>query len=190
MEAVRGWVWIFSGIAHLPLSSLFVSHGHLLINRSIHSHAACRILLFLSESRNSFLSAVLVSFCTSEVNLKKFWPHSPCPRFAMQFWSFCLICIGMKFDCNTTVIGRNSVHSPLELFRTNVKVTIFPIGWDQTSAYIRHLRLLQSQAAAADLTHPPDPCNGEMYNHTGNYVPYSFQQACVTLKMQETVPTV
>lgn len=64
----------------LPLCSLFVSHGHLLINQFIPMLLA--VSLFLSEFRNSFLSAVLVSCCSLEVNLKLFWPHSPSPRFA------------------------------------------------------------------------------------------------------------
>ena len=50
-----------------------------------------------------------------------------------------------------------------------------------------------------DLTHPPNVCmKCEIDHHTGNFIPYSFRQVrgffnvpCyVTLKMQETGPTV
>ena len=76
------------------------------------------------------------------------------------------------------------------------------IEWDRTSA-CKGASGCRYQFVF-DLTHPPNPCMKctmkRQTNHpTGKYVPYSFRQVCgslaspadyVTLKMQETGPTV
>ena len=77
------------------------------------------------------------------------------------------------------------------------------IEWDRTSA-CKGASGCRYQFLLFDLTHPPNPCMKctmklQIDHHTGNYVPYSFRQVCgffnvpadhVTLKMQETGPTV
>ena len=77
------------------------------------------------------------------------------------------------------------LDTPLGAFQDQFH-NFLSIGWDRTSAYIRRLWLPLS--VHFDLTHPPT---------RPLHVPYSFRQVrgffnvpCLTLKMQETGPTV